>query len=154
MFNNDSDRKLRQSASQMMTLAFELPSIIGDMIPVGEKNWEAFLLLLRICKIINSPRIYHDAVVYLQQLIEEKLNLFTPLYTNENLIPKQHCMITYPSQILRSGPLIHSWTMRLEAKKHSLIKRASRRGNFKSVCLTAAKNINSGSVSNYYAKTF
>ena len=48
VFNNDSDSKLRQSASQMMTLAFELPLIIGDVIPVGDNNWEAFLLLLRI----------------------------------------------------------------------------------------------------------
>ena len=103
VFNNDS---VRQSASQMMALAFELPLIVGDMILVGDKNWEAFLLLLRICKIINSPRINHDAVVYVQQLIEEKLILFTQLYPNENLIPKQHCMIYYPSQILRVGLLL------------------------------------------------
>lgn len=69
VFNNDSNRKLCQSPSQMMTLAFELPLIIGDMIPVGDKHWEAFLLLLRICQIINSPRI-NDTVVYLQQLIK------------------------------------------------------------------------------------
>ena len=135
---NQSDRKLRQSASQMMTLARELPLIIGDLVKDGDKHWEAFLMLLRICQIIVSPFINYDTIEYLQQLIEEKLLSFTELYPNETVIPKQHCMIHYPSQILRSGPLVHSWTMRHEAKL-SFIKRASRRGNFKNVCLTAAK---------------
>lgn len=135
---NNSDRKLRQSASQMMTLVRELPLIIGDKVNIDDKYWKAFLILLRICQIVISPRISFDTIEYLRQLIEEKLVLFTELYPNESIIPKQHYMIHYPSQILRSGPLIHSWTMRHEAKL-SFVKRASRRGNFKNVCLTAAK---------------
>lgn len=134
----NSDRKLRQSASQMMTLARELPLIIGDKVKDGDKYWESFLVLLRICQIVVSPSITQDTIEYLRQLIEEKLILFTELYPTESIIPKQHCMIHYPSQIMRSGPLIHSWTMRHEAKL-SFIKRASRRVNFKNVCLTAAK---------------
>ncbi len=135
---NKSDRKIRQSASQMITLAVELPFLIGDKVPENDERWKAFLLLLRICQIIISPSISPDTVEYLRQLIEEKLICFSQLYPNETIIPKQHYMIHYPSQILRSGPLIHSWTMRHEAKL-SFIKRASRRGNFKNVCLTAAK---------------
>ena len=132
------DRKLRQSASQMMTLASELPLIIGDKVKDDDKYWKAFLVLLRICQIVISPHINLNTIEYLQQLIEEKLILFTELYPNENIIPKQHYMIHYPSQILRSTPLINSWTIRHEAKL-SFVKRASCRGNFKNVCLTAAK---------------
>lgn len=44
-------------------------------------------------------------------------------------------MVHYLSQLLLFGPLIHSWTMRLEAKL-SVIKRAGRHGN---ICYTVAK---------------
>lgn len=135
---NSLDRKIRQSASQMMTLSQELPLLIGDKIKVHDKNWDSFLLLLRICSIAISPVITPDTVAYLRILIEEKLVLFRQLYPDASIIPKLHYMIHYPAQIIRSGPLVHSWTMRQEAKL-SFIKRVSQRGNFKNVCLTAAK---------------
>ena len=46
-----------------------------------------------------------------------------------------HYMLHYVSQIERYGPLIHSWTMRHEAKL-SFVKRSSRRGNFKNIVKT------------------
>ena len=47
-------------------------------------------------------------------------------------------MIHYPQQILNFGPLIHTWTMRNEAKLR-IIKRAAQVSNFKNVCQTVAK---------------
>lgn len=47
-------------------------------------------------------------------------------------------MIHFAPQILKFGPLIHTWTMRHEAKLR-IIKRAARVSNFKNVCQTAAK---------------
>lgn len=44
----NNDVKIRQSASQMMTLSQHLPLIIGDKIPDGDCHWNSFLLLLRI----------------------------------------------------------------------------------------------------------
>lgn len=62
---NNADRKIRQSASQMMTLVCELPLIIGDKVKEDDKHWEAFLLLIRICQIVISPRINPDMIEYL-----------------------------------------------------------------------------------------
>lgn len=45
---HSNDRKLRQSASQMMSITSELPFLIGDKITIGDPHWEAFLALLRI----------------------------------------------------------------------------------------------------------
>ena len=87
---NGQDRRLRQSASQMMTLVRELPLIIGDKVKDDDQYWKAFLVVLRICQIVLSPRINSDTIEYLRQLIEEKLILFTELYPNANIIPKQH----------------------------------------------------------------
>ena len=136
---NNSDRKLRQSASQMLTLCQELPLLIGDKVEEGDEKWDSFLMLVKICSIAISPSISYNTISYLRLLIEEKLVIFRNLYPHEVLTPKQHYMLHYASQIERSGPLIHSWTMRHESKL-SFIKRVSRCGNFKNVTQTAAKS--------------
>lgn len=41
-------------------------------------------------------------------------------------------MLHYPSQILKFGPLVQSWTMRHEAKLQ-VVKRSARHGNFKNI---------------------
>ncbi len=47
-------------------------------------------------------------------------------------------MVHFSRQILDYGPLIHTWTMRHEAKLR-VIKRAARVSNFKNICQTVAK---------------
>lgn len=133
-----SANKIRQSASQMMTLSRNFPLLIGDKVPEGDSKWNSFLLLLKICRIALSPICVPDTVPYLKVLIEEKLSTFKELYPDTRLIPKFHYMIHYASQIEKFGPLINSWTMRQESKL-SFVKRVSRQGNFKNVPLTVAK---------------
>ena len=122
----------------MISLSQSFPLLVGDLVPFDNEHWESFLLLLKICKIALSPFCSHDTVIYLQQLIEEKLEFFQRLYPQHNLIPKFHYMIHYPQQILKFGPLVHSWTMRQEAKL-SFFKRISRKSNYKNICKTVAK---------------
>lgn len=71
-----NDSKIRQSASQMISLSLQLPLLIGDKIPIHDCHWNSFLLLLRICQIANSQIYSPDTIVYLSVLIEEKLNTF------------------------------------------------------------------------------
>ena len=134
----NTSSKIRQSASQMMTLSQNLPLIIADKIPLDDPHWNSFLLLLRICNIANSPVCTPDTVAYLRILIQEKLEIFKTLYSNEKMLPKHHYMVHYPSQIQRLGPLIQSWTMRQEAKL-SFVKRVSRQSNYKNICKTVVK---------------
>ena len=107
-----------------------LPILIGDKIPADDENWYSFLLLIKICQIALSPEHSRDTIPYLRISVEEKLQLLQKLDPGSTIKPKMHYMVHYPSQIERHGPLVHSWTMRHEAKL-SFIKRASRRGNFK-----------------------
>ena len=134
----NKDAKIRQAASQMMSLCQQLPLLIGDRIPVDDCQWNSFLLLLKICSIANSPLFSPDTVAYFRILIEEKLRVFKEVYPHNKLIPKHHYMVHYPSQIERLGPLISSWTMRQEAKL-SFVKRVSCQSNYKNVCKTVAK---------------
>ena len=133
-----SGTKTRQSASQMISLCLSFPLLVGDLIPLEDEHWTSFLQLLRICKIALSPVCTLDTAMYLRVLIEEKISTFPQLYPQSNVIPKFHYMIHYASQIETFGPLIHSWTMRQEAKL-SFFKRASRNSNKKNVCKTVAK---------------
>ena len=134
--------KIKQSASQMMSLSRTFPLLIGDKIPDEDededKHWELFLVLLRICSIAVAPNCSPDVIAYLTTLIEEYLGKFITLYSPVKLIPKQHYMVHYPSQMIKFGPLIHAWTMRQEAKL-SFIKRVSRAGNYKNVSKTVAR---------------
>lgn len=130
--------KIRQSASQMIELSFHLPLIIADKVPDDDKNWQSFLLLLKICRIALSPVCTYDTAAYFKLIVEEKLVVFKELYPDSRLIPKFHYMIHYAAQMLKFGPLINCWTMRQESKL-SFVKKASRRGNFKNVPQTVAR---------------
>lgn len=85
-----------------------------------------------------SWEIAPGTIGYLRVLIEEHHTQFKTLYPEHSIIPKMHYMLHYPSQILRYGPLVYSWTMRHEAKLQ-VTKRAARHGNFKNICYTIAK---------------
>lgn len=133
-----SDSKVKQSASQMMALCREFALIIGDKIPENDSHWQLFLILLRICSIAVVPSCTHDLMAYLRICVEEYLRTFRELYPSKTIIPKQHYMLHYASQMEKFGPLIHSWTMRQESKL-SFVKRVSRSSNYKNVAKTVAR---------------
>ena len=122
----------------MMSLCHHFALLIGDKIPESEPHWHIFLILLRICSIANAPLCTHDLMAYLGILVEEYLRMFRELYPSKTIIPKQHYMLHYSSQMERFGPLIHSWTMRQESKL-SFVKRVSRSSNYKNVAKTVAR---------------
>ena len=82
----------------MWNLAVYLPLMIG---PESDKEWECFLLLLDVLQICVSSIFSVDLVDYLKVLIEMYLSLFHECYPHKNIIPKQHYMIHFPSQILK-----------------------------------------------------
>ena len=130
--------KIRQTASQMWLLVRILPILLGDLVPRDDSNWQCFSKLLNICEMCVSPEISTDTVAYLEILIEEHHEQFSRLYQNQSIIPKMHFMVHFPQQIIKYGPLVHSWTMRHEAKLR-VIKRAAKVSNFKNVFQTVTK---------------
>ena len=115
-----------------------LPFLLGDLIPRNNLHWQCFFKLLEICDIATAPSISKESAAYLKLLIEEHHIQFCELYGSSSVIPNMHFIIHYPSQILRLGPLVHSWTMRYEVKLR-IIKRAARMSNFKNICQTVVK---------------
>ena len=78
-----------------------LPLMVGDLVLNTDEEWESFLLLLDILQICVSPVVSTDLVAYLTALIEMYLSAFCKCYPHQNIIPKQHYLIHFPSQILK-----------------------------------------------------
>ena len=85
----------------MWNLAVYLPLMIGDLVPESNEEWECFLLLLEISQICVSSLFSVDLVTYLAFLIEMYLSSFCKCYPHKNILPKQHYLLHFPSQILK-----------------------------------------------------
>lgn len=131
------EKSIRASASQMSVLIQVLPFLIGDKIPEDNDNWLCFLLLRRIIEIIFSPVLTEAHCSSLKLLIEDHHCKFVCLYGYDSLIPKMHFLIHYPEQIKLLGPMVHTWTMRYEAKLN-FFKQSSRYSNFKNIAYSVA----------------
>lgn len=128
----EDDGHLRQKASQMWELATILPFILAPYVSKEDENWDNYMLLLEISRMIFSDSIRKSTLGYLQDCIAVYLTNFKALY-GMHLTPKQHFLIHYPSLILIYGVLINFWTMRTEAK-HKWFKRLVYiLGNYKNI---------------------
>lgn len=132
-----SDKALRSSASEMIVLVHILPFLIGDKILENEDHWACFLQLRKIIDIVLSPIVTENDCSSLKLAIKDHHTKFVQLYGCSSYIPKMHFLVHYPEQILNMGPMVHSWTMRYEAKL-SFFKQASQIGNFKNISFTLA----------------
>lgn len=123
---------LHQTASQTWLLAYILPLIIADYIPNDCPYFENYLILLEASSIIFSPCPSKTMIDYLQICIEEYLESFQTLY-EKTLIPKQHFLTHYPNLLMKYGPLIHFWSMRMEAKHQYFKEIVHNMRNYKNI---------------------
>lgn len=133
-----STGSLRSTASQMLVLIRNLPFLIGDKIDEDDQHWKCFLLLRKIVDIVLCPKVCSGFSAILKLLIIEHHSLYVSLYGSSNYIPKFHLITHYPEQILSTGPIVTSWTMRQEGKLN-FFKKASRVSNFKNVAQSVAR---------------
>ena len=80
--------KIRETASQMWLLSRTLPLLVGHLVPVEDKAWQCFGLLLNILDICTSHSCLTDTVGYLITLIEEHHILFKEVYPHASITPK------------------------------------------------------------------
>ena len=155
------------TAAQMWNLAISLPLMIGDTVPPTDDKWECFLLLLDILQFCTTRVATSAHAGILEALIFDHHHLFSRCYTEASIIPKMHYMVHFPQQITRfaayiqlcnpfvcycfnavafthncilmyrTGPLINTCCMRMEAK-NSYFKQIARSSNFKNVPYTVA----------------
>ena len=88
--------RIRQSAYQMWLLSRCSPLLIGHFLPVDDKSWQCFDLLLSILDICTSRSCSADTVAYLITLIEEHHHLYKDVYPHASITPKMHFLVHYP----------------------------------------------------------
>jgi hypothetical protein len=74
------NHNLKQSAMQMWTLARYLLTIIGDLIPENDKQWETYLVLLDILDICLAPSTTCEQASHLAMLIKTHHESFKEAY--------------------------------------------------------------------------
>ena len=87
-------------ANETWTLARFLPILISDLVPMGNRHWNLYLLLLKIVELVMAPKVTVAIAAYLRQLIQEHHTIFSELYPGYHLTPKLHYMIHIPSWIV------------------------------------------------------
>lgn len=107
------------SAAEMSTLVKNFRFIVGDLVPRGNDVWSFYLIIFEITDILISTTISKSCVKLLATLIEEHNAMYISLF-KQNLKPKFHFLVHYPSLILKIGPPVLISSMRYEAKHQEL----------------------------------
>lgn len=124
-------------AIEMLNLVLGLPLLIGDLVPVGDRWWEVFLLLRKVILYACGLQFTKSELEFMRVLIAEFLEEYISIYEC-GLSLKFHNLTHYPSVIKQLGPLYNIWAMRCEAKHAESKKVASSVGNFRNICKTVA----------------
>lgn len=77
----------------MWCLGRIMPLLVGQLIPVGDRFWENYLMLLTIMDHVFAPATTADKADYMAMLVEDFLEEFCQLYPERRLIPKMHYMV-------------------------------------------------------------
>ena len=126
------DKPLRQSASQTLSLMLIIPFLVASKVTEDEEHWQCLLLLKKIIDIVLCPTVTENLSSSLKIIIKEYQLKFIQLYGSDAFTSKIHFLVHYPEQMLQLGPIVHSWTMRYEAKLN-FFKQASHLANFKNI---------------------
>lgn len=126
------------SASEMLALCYYLGILIGDLVPIGDKCWDLYILLHQILQILLDTIFSTDTLSHLTVLIQEHHELFCELFETP-LKPKHHFLLHYPTIISKVGPLRYLWSMRFEGFHKILKSTANSVTSRKNILLTLAK---------------
>jgi hypothetical protein len=124
---------IKASAAEMLCLMRYLPLMVGEYVPISyddddnetiPKSWKFFMLSRKILFLLLAPEIQKSAISYIEFLISEHHEMYKNIF-QQNLKPKYHLATHYGRIMRQSGPVVHQWCMRKEAK-HKISKQYSR----------------------------
>lgn len=130
---------LGQNAKQIQSILTRLPFIFYEYRVQLNTFWTPLINLLKITRIVTSPKILADDISELKVCIENYLS-FKCNDLKVDLKPKDHNLLHYPNSIINMGPPIHGWMMRVESKHKVFTDMIKRTNNFKNITKTMAWN--------------
>lgn len=138
-------------ASEMKTLIYYLPMLIGDLIPIDNIYWKWFLLLRNLIDILLSKSLQIELKYQIDDLVQEYLSQRRGLFPNNNLKPKHHYAIHISEIFTKSGPIVNNWCMPFESKHRQLLLYAKNIKNHENLPLSLAVKYQL-SMSSYFMK--
>ena len=106
------------------------------MIEVNNAYWALFLEMLDVLELACAHSFTLGSIEYMRGVIEEFMDTIVEFCPENRTKPKLHYLVHYAHQVQVFGPLIHSWTMRLEGK-HEFFKQIFHGSkNIKNICKT------------------
>lgn len=137
---NKKSNTIGQRAAQTLCLIIHLPIILRDIITKLDQNfnkWKIVLLVIKMLKIVLSPKITSNMLDELQSSVKEHHELLIKEFS-VSLTPKDHIILHYVMIIKKMGPPRTYWTMRYESKHGYLKDLANKLKNFKDIAYTLA----------------
>lgn len=100
--NHLKSKRLKMSASEIMTFIHYIPFMIGDLVPENDEVWKFLIDLTSIVDILLSRYINDSLVNLLRELIKVHNLNYVRLFS-DTLKSKHHILTHYPSIINQSG---------------------------------------------------
>ena len=134
-----SPNDIKQTAAQTWCLLRLLPLLVGENVPHNIAQWEVLLNFLDVVEFSCMRDIRHGQVLFMGELIEQFSNSYQTAFPEVGIKPKLHFIHHYSEQTLKFGPLVHSWSIRFEAK-HNWFKQTLKTSKcFKNIEKTLAR---------------
>lgn len=111
--------RLHFSAMESYKFLFYFLLYISDLIPKDDAVYQYVLYLQELMELIVSRAFSERMILLLDEKIKIHNNLYCQIFET-NLKPKHHIISHYPLIIRKSGPIIHLWCMRFEAKNREI----------------------------------
>lgn len=125
------DFSISGTSKANFTLMYHLPILLYRDIPTDNQNWQCFLLLVAIVKLMWSPALTVKSLAAIEALVHEHQNLYVKLY-KDNFFPKMHMLVHLAAQMRTHGPGRFQSCIRAESK-HFVVKQ-KRFFSYKNIC--------------------
>lgn len=130
---------LHQTGSQIWSLAWTIPFILGPKVDFFDEYWCNYLQLLQISTLLMAIEVSDAMIEHLYFLIEEYYSKFLELYEEKHLVARQHYLLHAPGQMKNMGPLYQYITLRWEGAHQKFKDDFKKLKCFKNPSLTSAR---------------
>lgn len=126
---------LRMTSSEMLIFTHYFPLIVAKFVPTDDLVWKFCTIMIRLVELCLKSSFSPDDLARLRHLIETHHTLYVQLF-NDDLKPKHHFLVHYPTVIEDSGPVYKMMCFRNEAKHRGFKQHAHIMPSRRNVCYT------------------
>lgn len=123
------------TANELACLIRYVGLILVDFIETTEDDevWEFFLQLQTISDFVFAPKLNDAMLDYFTELYEEHLILFTKLWPELSIKPKQHYLVHFKTIVKHTGPPTYNSCMKYELRNNFFKRSTHTICNFKNI---------------------